>query len=218
MWIYDRHRQKGREVNAVAVPGRARLPGGDPLFYRRRILEAMAESIAEVGYANTMVADVVRRARTSKSKFYAEFSDREACLVALLSEANDANLAAVAAAVDAAAPWQTQVRQAVETWFDWAERRRPLTLAWIRDVPALGPSARSLQRMAMERFVELVRTLSDTQELKAIGIQPVPHARAVLLIGGLRELTAHTVEHDQPLAAVTEEAVRSAIALINPAD
>ncbi|MCV7420397.1 TetR/AcrR family transcriptional regulator [Mycobacterium yunnanensis] len=176
----------------------------------------MDQCIAEVGYSNTMVADVVRRARTSKSKFYAEFTDREACLVALLTETNDANLDAVATSVDPFASWQTQVRQAVETWFDWAERRRHLTLTWIRDVPALGPSARSLQRVAMERFVGLVQTLSDTEELKSIGIDPVPHARAVLLIGGLRELTAHTVEHDAPLAAVTEEAVRSAIALINP--
>lgn len=185
-------------------------------FYRRRILDAMDQCIAEVGYGNTVVADVVRRARTSKSKFYAEFSDREACLVALLSETNDANLAAVAAAVDPSAPWQTQVRQAVQAWFDWAERRRHLTLTWIRDVPALGTPARSLQRLAMQRFVELVHMLSDTDELKSIGIDPVPHARAVLLIGGLRELAAYTVEHDQPLASVTEEAVRSAIALIDP--
>lgn len=203
-------------MKAVGERGRTRPAGRDSEFYRRRILAAMAECIAEVGYANTMVADVVRRARTSKSKFYAAFSDREACLVALLSETNDANLAAVAAAVDPTAPWQTQVRQAVETWFDWAERRRHLTLTWIRDVPALGPSARSLQRTAMRQFVELVQTLSDTDELKAIGIDPVPNARAVLLVGGLRELAAHTVEHDRPLASVTEEAVCSAIALINP--
>jgi len=184
--------------------------------YRRRLLDAMTECIAEVGYANTMVADVVRRARTSKSKFYAVFADREECLTSLLSETNDANLAAVAAAVDRTAPWQTQVRQAVETWFDWAERRRHLTLTWIRDIPALGPSAQALQRNAMDRFVHLVQTLSDTEELKAAGISMVPHARAVLLIGGIRELAAHTVEHDRPLADVTEEAVRSAIALLNP--
>jgi AcrR family transcriptional regulator len=176
----------------------------------------MAECVAEVGYANTMVADVVRRARTSKSKFYAVFADREACLLALLSETNDANLAAVAAAVDPTAPWQVQVRQAVETWFDWAERRRPLTLCWIRDVPGLGLAARSLQRDAMDRFAQLVQTLSDTDELKAMGIARIPDARAVLLIGGLRELAAHTVEHDRPLAEVTEEAVRSAIALVDP--
>lgn len=202
------------EATSERVRPQPRAKDAEP--YRRRILNAMAECIADVGYANTMVADVVRRAKTSKSKFYAEFGDRESCLVALLSETNDANLAAVAAAVDPTAAWQTQVRQAVETWFDWAERRRHLTLTWIRDVPALGPTARSLQRIAMERFVELVRTLSDTDELKNIGIEPVPHARAVLLIGGLRELAAHTVEHDRPLAGVTEEAVRSAIALINP--
>ncbi|WP_370329334.1 TetR/AcrR family transcriptional regulator [Mycolicibacterium hippocampi] len=195
----------------------ARQDGDVSQVYRRRLLDAMAESIAEVGYGSTMVADVVRRARTSKSKFYAVFDDREACLLALLSETNDANLAAVAAAVDPTAPWQTQVRQAVETWFDWAERRRHVTLSWIRDVPALGPAARSLQRDAMDRFVQLVQTLSDTDELKAMGISQIPHARAVLLIGGLRELTAHTVERDRPLAEVTEEAVRSSIALINPA-
>lgn len=204
----DRAMHRGR------VPGEGSDATGG---YRRRILDAMGECIADVGYGNTMVADVVRRAKTSKSKFYAEFTDREACLVALLSETNDANLDAVAAAVDPTAPWHVQVRQAVETWFDWAERRRHLTLTWIRDVPALGPSARSLQRIAMDRFVGLVRTLSDTDELKSVGIDPVPHARAVLLIGGLRELAAHTVEHERPLAAVTEEAVRSAIALINPA-
>ncbi|WP_263995185.1 TetR/AcrR family transcriptional regulator [Mycobacterium yunnanensis] len=203
-------------MDAVTERTRPQPPAKDAEPYRRRILEAMDQCIAEVGYSNTMVADVVRRARTSKSKFYAEFTDREACLVALLTETNDANLDAVATSVDPFASWQTQVRQAVETWFDWAERRRHLTLTWIRDVPALGPSARSLQRVAMERFVGLVQTLSDTEELKSIGIDPVPHARAVLLIGGLRELTAHTVEHDAPLAAVTEEAVRSAIALINP--
>lgn len=203
-------------MNAVDKRGHARHDNGIPRAYRQRILEAMAESIAEVGYANTRVADVVRRARTSKSKFYAEFDDREACLLALLSETNDANLAAVAAAVDPAAAWQIQVRQAVLTWFDWAERRRHLTLSWIRDVPALSPAARSLQRDAMDRFVQLVRTLSDTAELKAMGVSQIPHARAVLLIGGIRELTAHTVEHDRPLSQVAEEAVRSAVALINP--
>jgi AcrR family transcriptional regulator len=210
------HRDVTRGVDAVTEQARSSLEVAGSSAYRRRILDAMEHCIAEVGYGNTMVADVVRRARTSKSKFYAEFTDREACLVALLAETNDANLAAVAAAVDPAAPWQVQVRQAVETWFDWTERRRHLTLTWIRDVPALGPAARSLQRVAMARFVELVHTLSDTDQLKSIGIDPVPQARAVLLIGGLRELAAHTVEHDQPLGSVTEEAVRSAIALINP--
>ncbi|WP_231997873.1 TetR/AcrR family transcriptional regulator [Mycobacterium sp. 1165196.3] len=204
-------------MNALHEPGLAPVTGTDSEIYRRRILDAMAECIAEVGYGNSMVADVVRRARTSKSKFYAVFSDREDCLVALLSQTNDDNLAAVSGAVDPTAPWPTQVRQAVETWFDWAERRRHLTLTWIRDVPALGPAARSLQRAAMEQFIELVQTLSDTDELKAMGIAPVPHARAVLLIGGLRELAAHTVEHGRPLATVTDEAVQSAIALINPA-
>jgi AcrR family transcriptional regulator len=163
-----------------------------------------------------MVADIVRRARTSRTRFYEFFTDREDCLVALLSETNADNIDTITAAVDPAAPWHTQVRQAVEAWFGCAESRRPLTLSWIRDVPALGNAARALQRSATDQFIDLVQTLSNTPELRAAGIPPVPRARAILLIGGLRELTAYTVENGEPLKHIVEEAVRSAIALIDP--
>ena len=50
------------------------------------------------------------------------------------------------------------------------------------------------------------------------GIEPVPQARAIMLIGGLRELTAMTVESGASLGDVAEEAVESAIALLRPRD
>ena len=47
---------------------------------RQRLIDALAASITDVGYSATTVADIVRRARTSRRTFYENFTDREACL------------------------------------------------------------------------------------------------------------------------------------------
>ena len=44
---------------------------------RERLLDGLAASITEVGYRTTTVADIVRRARTSRRTFYEHFSDKE---------------------------------------------------------------------------------------------------------------------------------------------
>ena len=68
--------------------------------FRRRLLHALAESIEENGYRDTTVANIVRRARTSRRTFYEHFADKEACFLALLSDANARLIRDVTAAVD----------------------------------------------------------------------------------------------------------------------
>jgi AcrR family transcriptional regulator len=183
---------------------------------RQRLVDALAASIADIGYSATTVADIVRRARTSRRTFYEHFSDREGCLVALLSDTNRATIAVISAAVDPAAPWEVQIRQAVQAWIANAESHPAVMLSWIRDLPALGLAARNLQREVTEAFITLIQTLSDTDELHAAGIKTVSRQRAIMLIGGLRELTAMTVESGGRMSDVTEEAVGAAIALLGP--
>ncbi|MBB5918910.1 AcrR family transcriptional regulator [Nocardia transvalensis] len=49
---------------------------------RGRLMLAMAEVVAEKGYAATTVADVLKRARVSRLSFYEHFANKEACFVA----------------------------------------------------------------------------------------------------------------------------------------
>jgi AcrR family transcriptional regulator len=188
----------------------------DKSNFRERLLDALEQSIAEDGYPHTTVADIVRRARTSRRTFYEHFDSREACFVALLHDANADQVRQISAAVDANAPWRSQVRQAIEAWISTGESRPSLTLSWIRDVPALGAAARRLQRDAMENFIEMVHALGDTAEFRAAGIGPVSRQRIVMLLGGLRELTAITVEEGGRMSDITEEAVDASIALLAP--
>jgi AcrR family transcriptional regulator len=189
---------------------------GDQTAFRQRLLDALEESIAEDGYPRTTVADIVRRARTSRRTFYEHFDSREACFVALLTDANAEQVTQISAAVDADAPWRSQVRQAIEAWISSGESRPSLMLSWIRDVPSLGDAARLLQRNVTEKFIDMVQTLAGAEQFRSAGIGPVSRQRIIMLLGGLRELTAITVEEGGRMSDITEEAVDASIALLSP--
>ena len=188
----------------------------DPGEFRQRLLDGLAASVVEDGYRNTTIADIVRRARTSRRTFYEHFSDKEACFVALLTDANTQMIRQISAAVDQNAPWASQVRQAVEAWIASAESRPAITLSWIREVPSLGAAARQLQRSTMEAFVTMIQTLCDTDAWRAVRVSPVSRPLAIMLLGGLRELTATTVEDGGRISDITELAVQASTALLGP--
>jgi AcrR family transcriptional regulator len=65
--------------------GRHGLPREEVLASQRgRILAAMAESVAEKGFARATVADAIARAGVSRETFYEQFSDKEECFLAAL--------------------------------------------------------------------------------------------------------------------------------------
>jgi AcrR family transcriptional regulator len=185
--------------------------------FRRRLLEGMAASIRERGYRDTTIADIVRQARTSRRTFYAHFADRQECLSALLYETNQRTIARITAAIDPAAAWDEQAHQAIEGWIGAVRADPPVTLAWIRDVPALGEErARRFQRETMAAFVALIQTLTDTPRLREAGVRPPSVQTATILLGGLRELIATTVEDGQDIESIAGPAVEATSLLLGP--
>lgn len=194
-------------VTVTAATGSAREQGGD---FRRRLLGGLAESIDDVGFRDTTVAEIVRRARTSRRTFYQHFTDREHCLVALLTDTNAQIVRAVAASVDSQAPWQEQVRQAVEAWVAECDAAPGIALTWIRDAPSLGSDLRRLQRRSTDAFAELI------QRVGMRGGLDVTREQAIMLLGGLRELVATAAEDGLPVRGIGAAAVRYSVALLRP--
>ncbi|MFN6543875.1 TetR/AcrR family transcriptional regulator [Mycolicibacterium nivoides] len=187
----------------------------DKSAFRSRLLDAMNESIVEDGYQNTTVADIVRRAKTSRRTFYEHFASREDCFVALLTSVNTKHVREVARGVDRSVPWRDQVRQAVEAWIASYEAHPELMLAWIRDLPTLGTAARALQRESMENFIAMVQALTQSEVFRSAGVS-ISRRRSIMLLGGLRELIAITVECGDQVGDVTEDAVLACTALLEP--
>ena len=182
--------------------------------FRRRLLDGLAASIAERGYRDSTVADIVRHARTSKRTFYDHFAGKQECFVELLSANNDDLVAALADAVDTAAPWRDQVRQAVTAYVQTIEANPAITLSWIRELPALGEQARPTLRHNLSRLTAAIVALTTNSRFADAGIAPLSPAAAVILVGGLRELTAQTVEDGAPVRDLIEPAVEAAGALL----
>jgi AcrR family transcriptional regulator len=186
----------------------------DPGGFRRRLLDGLAASIVEDGYRDSTVADIVRRARTSRRTFYEHFASKEECFAGLLAEVNAEMIRRISAAVDPHSPWQEQVRQAIEAWIGYAGSQPAITLSWIREVSPVGvPACRHDLTAA---FVGMIEALCDTEPMRAAGVGPVPRELAVMLFGGLRELAATTVEDGRKISDVSETAVRASIALLGP--
>ncbi len=182
--------------------------------FRVRLLDGLAASIAEHGYRTTTVADIVRHARTSKRTFYSQFPDKEQCFIELLRTDHEQLLATIRAAVDPEADWRDQIRRAVLAYIEHIGARPEITLSWIRELPALGAPVRDIQRTAMSGLTELLITLSDSPGFRRGEISPVRRELAVILLGGLRELTALTVEDGRPVESILEPAVTASEALL----
>jgi AcrR family transcriptional regulator len=54
---------------------------------RGRLMRAMAEVMAEKGYVDTTVADVLKRARVSRETFYQQFTSKQDCFIAAYEQA-----------------------------------------------------------------------------------------------------------------------------------
>lgn len=176
----------------------------------------MAASIGERGYRDTTVADIVRHARTSKRTFYEQFASKEECLIELLRRNNDDLIANILAAVDPEADWQQQIRQAAAAYVDHIESRPAITLSWIREAPALGAVAQPLNRRAMDALTDMLVNLTDSPGFRRAQMAPISRPLALILLGGLRELTALFVEDGRDLDGIFEPAVAAATAILGP--
>ena len=182
--------------------------------FRRRLLDGLADSITERGYRATTVADIVRHARTSKRTFYGQFPSKEQCFLELL-HADVENLAKeVRDAVDPDADWQAQIRQAVEAYVGHIEARPAITLSWIRELPSLDAAARPFQRRGIQLLTSLLVNLSGSAGFQQVGLPPLTRPLAVILVGGLRELTALAVEDGHSMREIVEPAVHASVALL----
>ena len=185
-----------------------------PSPFRQRLLDGLAASIRERGYRESTVADIVRHARTSKRTFYGEFTSKQECFIDLLAHGNREMIARILVAVDPEAHWQNQIRRAVDAWVADIEDRPAITLSWIRELPALGHDVRALQRRGMTAIVDMFVDMSNNPGFRRAGIAPISHQMAVLLFGGLRELSALTVEDGADVRDIVDTAVAGAIAIL----
>ncbi len=201
-------------TTALDQGARGSQPGEVPDPFRDRLLDGMAASIVERGFRDSTVADIVRHARTSKRTFYEQFASKEECLIELLRRNNETLIINIREAVDPEADWQQQIRQAVGAYVAHIEARPAITLSWIRELPAVGVVAQPLHRQAMEHLTDMLVQLSDSPGFRRAQIEPISRPLALIVVGGLRELTALFVEDGRDVRGIVEPAISASTAIL----
>jgi AcrR family transcriptional regulator len=190
------HTAAGDEPPVVAAirTGAGSVPSAD---HRDRLVVAMAELLAEQGYASLTVTDVVARARVSKRTFYQHFSDREECLLATYRVVAEGPLHMIAQAAEHAAGTGLSLREEIASVtgaYLAAMAEHPLlTRAMLTEPGSTGPAGRRARREVMRRFADQLVALAAGVGGRS-GAGPLPPALAQALVGGINELVLAAVE------------------------
>ncbi len=174
-------RTAGREPRALAEHDQA-----------ERIMRAVAEAVAERGYAATTLDDIVSRAACSLSTFYSYFEDKEDAMLATLDRGGALLLATVLPAFRRGGEWPQAVRTALGAMLSYAIEEPAFAKLGAVDVYAAGRRALEQRDQVMEGLAVL---LAPGYELN-----PEASPIAAEAIGG----AIYALTHDQVLAGGAE--------------
>jgi AcrR family transcriptional regulator len=152
------------------------------------MLDAVVVAVAETGFAEMTVADVVARAGVSRRTFYEHFDDKLDCFLAAYQARADALLQEVEAAVAAAAP-DERLRAGLSAYLQRLAAEPTFARVLTIDILGAGPKALAVREAVRVRFAETYRGISrDDDVVRALvgGIAELVQAR--LLEGRASEL------------------------------
>ncbi len=169
---------------------------------RARLIDAMAQVVAEKGYPATTVADVVERAGVSRRTFYEQFADKEACFLATY----DAGLAAVlshireAVEVNPAAGWRERARAGVESFLALLASEPAFAQALQVEILTAGQAALDRRAGMLVMFGGIWRNVHERARTEEPALPVLPDEVFTILSAGLEELVRDCIRTRGPAA------------------
>ena len=153
---------------------------------RERLIVAMLNAAAELGYLETNVQDVIDRAGVSRPTFYEHFSNKEDCFLAAFDSSAERLHKKLAAAARKGGPvWRDRVRYTLEALLRFATRE-PATAR------TMVVEARAASAAAVKRRVELMDEFATCLQEQAHELLPESGSRTSVtasgIVGGIESL------------------------------
>lgn len=122
------------------------------------MFEAIARVVAEKGYVNTSVADVIARAGVSRETFYEHFRDKEDCFHAAIDVVSGVLADRIVTALEHSGEADPLVRldTALQAYLEGLAEEPALARTFLIEVFGAGPEAARRRVEVMRRSVALV--------------------------------------------------------------
>jgi AcrR family transcriptional regulator len=198
--------------------GRGKLPRAQVAeAHHDRLLRAMTASVAELGYANVRIADVVDRARVSRQSFYEQFTDKEACFLAAHERGVELILQHLAESANDVQNLEpgAQLRAAIATYLSLATAEPEFAQCMLIELPAVGPTGLRARLAAHEQIALLLRDWHQSAREANTSWPEVPPARYAAAVGAAHDLVFGLVASGRTTEApALEEDIYGAISAL----
>jgi AcrR family transcriptional regulator len=174
---------------------------------RGRMLDAIAQVVAEKSYGAATVADVIARAGVSRKTFYEHFRDKEDCFLAAYETGVEVLLATMREADPGGDDLLERVRARVRAYLQTLEAEPGFARTFVIEVGAAGPRALARRHEVVQRF---------SAENREIGGGDAPLEHYIAAAGASNELVAHALVEGRPLTELEDAVIYVNAVLLTP--
>jgi AcrR family transcriptional regulator len=151
---------------------------------RERLLASMLQTVAEIGYRDLTVQDVLSRAGISRPTFYEQFEDKEDCFLAAFDAAAERLRARVeTAAREAGLHWRDRIRAGLEELLRYVDEEPEAARTVIVEARASSPAGLRRRDELLDEFAGCIDGLVR-DELT----QPPSAISAAGVVGGIESV------------------------------
>jgi len=134
---------------------------------RERLLVAMADAVAELGYAKASVAEIISRAGVSRETFYEQFENKEAAFLAAYDGAAQIvahEMGDELGHLDEATTVEARLEAILLRYLETLASEPAVARTFLVEVYAAGPEALARRVEVQQRFVDLIGTIAGASD------------------------------------------------------
>lgn len=182
---------------------------------RQRLIEAITELVAEKGYPDVTIGDIVARAGTAKRTFYDHFADKLQCFLAALDLITDSLLASSARLFSVSGTVRERCEYSLRGYLEILASMPNTARVFYLESIAAGPEAVTRRFAVHLKFARNIVALSRSTSLEGEG-QELSELHALAVVGALNQLIYSQLHENGPdsLLEIADDVVQIAVAFL----